>query len=280
MSWCATPEGTSCTRPCSLAPRASRSSSSLLLFFFPSHFFHSTRYACFLSQSVCSLTMGGSSSKLPALQLVEAVDIPRFMGTWYVIAVKPTYFEVGGCNAREIYTWNDAAQRVDVDFTMRKGSVEGKLSSMPQKGFGVEGRGGAEWKLQPVWPLKVPFLIIELADDYSHTVIGFPSRQYCWIMARSPTMSDALYEELRNDLVDKARRDRRACRYSCHCCSLRCGDKDSSHFGNQDTGTRVARRCTWFSRRCSTGTRSTMRPARSARRSNAWRTSGTTSRRR
>ena len=44
--------------------------------------------------------------------------------------------------------------------------------------------------MQFLWPFKMTSLIIDLADDYSHTVIGVPSRKYVWIMARKPTISD------------------------------------------------------------------------------------------
>ena len=50
--------------------------------------------------------------------------------------------------------------------------------------------------MQFLWPFKSPFLIIDLADDYSYTVIGIPSRKYVWIMARDHKMSDDLYNKI------------------------------------------------------------------------------------
>ena len=41
---------------------------------------------------------------------------------------------------------------------------------------------------------KMPFLIIDLDDDYSYTVIGIPSRKHVWIMSRDPIMNDETYE--------------------------------------------------------------------------------------
>jgi hypothetical protein len=50
----------------------------------------------------------------------------------------------------------------------------------------------------------MPYQIIEVDDqDYSWIVIGYPNRQYCWIMNRHPKMEEALYEDLTQRLVEK-----------------------------------------------------------------------------
>jgi apolipoprotein D and lipocalin family protein len=47
----------------------------------------------------------------------------------------------------------------------------------------------------------LPYLIIELdrsegTHPYKYTVVGYPSRAYVWIMAREPTMDEALYKSI------------------------------------------------------------------------------------
>ena len=37
------------------------------------------------------------------------------------------------------------------------------------------------------------FLIIDLAVDYSHAVIGYPNRNYVWIMARNLQLPEDTY---------------------------------------------------------------------------------------
>jgi apolipoprotein D and lipocalin family protein len=44
--------------------------------------------------------------------------------------------------------------------------------------------------MQFIWPIKAEFRIIYLSEDYSQTIIGRTKRDYVWIMARSPSMSD------------------------------------------------------------------------------------------
>src|SRR6185503_18012098 len=45
------------------------------------------------------------------------------------------------------------------------------------------------------------YQIIALSPDYTHAVVGDPSREYLWILSRSPQMDDATY----NRLVEEAR---------------------------------------------------------------------------
>ena len=43
---------------------------------------------------------------------------------------------------------------------------------------------------------KSAFLIIELDEEYTYTVIGIPSKKYVWIMAREPVLNEVVYKEI------------------------------------------------------------------------------------
>lgn len=137
-----------------------------------------------------------SCSSTEELKTVQKVDIPKFMGTWYVIANIPTFIEKGAHNAIEKYSWNEKEDRIDVDFTFNKDGFDGEKKSYPQKGFIYNKMTNAEWRIQPFWPLKFTYLVMDLAPDYSWTVIGVPNRSYVWIMARNSKMDENLYSEL------------------------------------------------------------------------------------
>lgn len=122
-------------------------------------------------------------------QVVPSVDIPRFMGDWYVIASIPTPFEKGVYNGLETYNWNDEDKRIDISFTYRKGSFEGEKKEIGQKGWIEDPKGKAHWKVSPFWPLKFDYLVIDLAEDYSWTTVGVPDKSYVWIMSRTPKMA-------------------------------------------------------------------------------------------
>lgn len=137
-----------------------------------------------------------STAHLPDQPTAEYVDLPRFMGKWYVIASIPTSFEKGAVNATETYTWNAKEERVDVDFRYRQDTPDGKEKDIPQKGFIHNRETNAEWRIQPFWPLKFSYLILDVAPDYSDTVIGVPDRKNVWIMSRTPRLNELRYRQL------------------------------------------------------------------------------------
>jgi lipocalin len=49
----------------------------------------------------------------------------------------------------------------------------------------------AEWRVSPKigcghLPFRLPYIIIDVALDYSHMTVGFPDRSMLWVMARDP----------------------------------------------------------------------------------------------
>ena len=137
--------------------------------------------------------------KYSEMKTVAHVDIERFMGDWYVIANIPTFIEKGATNAIESYKLGNNGT-IETTFTFFKDSPSGKKKTYKPTGFIKNKETNAEWKMQFLWPFKMTSLIIDLADDYSHTVIGVPNRKYVWIMARKPTISNDIYKEILNKL--------------------------------------------------------------------------------
>lgn len=147
------------------------------------------------------LLLGCTSKSLKPIEqmTVQKVDIQEFMGNWYVLAGRFTSFEKDVHNALEVYKWNTKKNRIDIGFTYRQGSFDGKLKSIPQTGWVYNEKSGSHWKVSPFWPLKFDYLIVALAPDSSWTVIGVPNGDYFWIMARDyrhaeGKISDALSE--------------------------------------------------------------------------------------
>jgi apolipoprotein D and lipocalin family protein len=60
----------------------------------------------------------------------------------------------------------------------------------------VDNSNNAIWGMQFVWPIKADYRIVYLDDSYQQTIIGRKSRDYVWVMARTPKISDADYSAL------------------------------------------------------------------------------------
>jgi len=126
------------------------------------------------------------------LKTVSYVDIPRFMGDWYVIAIIPNFVEKNAYNSIESYQLNEDGS-IATTYTFRKGSPDGKQIVMHPKGKIHDTTTNAEWRMRVFWPFWAKYLIIDLADDYRYTAIGVPNRKWLWIMSRTPQMTDADY---------------------------------------------------------------------------------------
>ena len=129
------------------------------------------------------------------MPVVDAVDLDRFMGDWYVIANIPTFIETDAYNPVETYHLN-ADGTVATTSAFNEGEFSGERKEYNPKGFVVEGTGNAIWGMQFIWPFKADYRIVYLDDNYEQTIIGRNARDYVWVMARTPQISDADYSEL------------------------------------------------------------------------------------
>lgn len=133
------------------------------------------------------------SARQPFQKVVDSVDIQKFLGSWYVIALLPTFIEKDATNGIETYSLDEKGN-ILVEYVFYKGSPGGKRSVTHQKGWVIDKEKNSVWEVQPLWPLRLPYLIIDLADDYRYTVIGTNNYKYVWIMAREPAISKEDYE--------------------------------------------------------------------------------------
>ena len=84
-----------------------------------------------------------------------------------------------------------------------KNSNDGKQSYIKVKAFTQEGSGNSKLKVQFFWPFKGDYWIIDLADDYSYSVVSNPNRKYLWILSRTATMNNDTYQEIVKRLESK-----------------------------------------------------------------------------
>jgi apolipoprotein D and lipocalin family protein len=127
--------------------------------------------------------------------LAPKVDLPRFMGDWYVIANIPTFLEKGAHNAVDNYRL-DPDGSIPTTFTFNADGFNGPLKSYTSRGF-VMNAANSVWGQQYVWPFKADYRIAYLSADYSQVVIARDKRDYVWIMARTPTIPEADFERLK-----------------------------------------------------------------------------------
>jgi apolipoprotein D and lipocalin family protein len=145
-----------------------------------------------LFMPVVLLTLAACGSP-PPIRIATAVDLERFMGDWYVIANIPTWIERDAHNAVESYRLAQDGT-VATTFSFRRGSFEGELKTYHPTGYILDRKSNAVWGMQFLWPIQADYRIVFVDESYSQTVIGRTARDYVWLMARTPEISDSDYQ--------------------------------------------------------------------------------------
>lgn len=139
-------------------------------------------------------------------EAVPAVDLRRYSGKWYEIAHLPMFFQrkcVGDTTA--LYTpLGDGTMAVRNRCRDEDGAFQQVDGEARQAG---ESTSKLEVRFAPGWLTWLPMVwgdywVIALDPDYQWSMVGSPKANYLWILSRTPTMDDALREEL----LAKARR--------------------------------------------------------------------------
>ena len=116
------------------------------------------------------------------------------MGRWYEIATIPMSFQKGCVGVTADYTLRKDGD-VDVVNTCRKERLDAPPRTATAKAWAVDDTG-AKLEVRFFWPFHGSYWIIDLAPDYSWAVVGHPSREYLWILSRTPQMDPATYDAI------------------------------------------------------------------------------------
>jgi apolipoprotein D and lipocalin family protein len=131
----------------------------------------------------------------PLLNVVPNVDLNRYTGVWYEIASYPTSFQKGCVGTKATYSLRDDGD-IDVLNQCYKKGFDGELSSAKGKAWVVDKATNAKLKVRFFWPFWGSYWIIDLGKEYEFAVVGHPSREYLWVLSRTPHMDDVLYYDI------------------------------------------------------------------------------------
>ncbi|HTV02015.1 MAG TPA: lipocalin family protein [Luteitalea sp.] len=142
-----------------------------------------------------------SNPSAPAVQPVPDVDLDRYAGRWYEVARYPNKFQKE-CTGNVVVGYARRRDgRVDVRNTCAtaKGTIEavGVARQADSKGppsvLEVRFAPAILSFLPAVWG---DYWILDLAPDYSTAVVGDPTREYLWLLSRTPTVDGPTYARL------------------------------------------------------------------------------------
>lgn len=143
-----------------------------------------------LTAAFASLAAGcaPSSSDIPA---VTNFDLDRYLGTWYEIARLPHRFERGMDHVRAEYSKNADGSVKVVNHGVKNGSAKSIVGRARLKAATLPPTG--ELEVSFFRPFYADYRIIELDPQYRYAVVTGSTRNYLWILSRTPQLpSDQL----------------------------------------------------------------------------------------
>ena len=133
------------------------------------------------------------------LQTVESMDPAQYVGVWYEISSIPQFFSAG-CNCTQAEYQIRANGTVNVKNTCNLFSPTGLLNKISGTATIVEGSNNAKLNVSffgnPTNSTVGNYWIVELASDYSYSVVGDPLFSTLFILSRSRTMPQEQIDEI------------------------------------------------------------------------------------
>jgi len=129
------------------------------------------------------------------MEVVQNVDVEKYMGKWFEIATIPMGFQKDCTGTSATYTLNPD-KTVRVFNQCFEKSLDGPENSIEGKAWVVDAATNSKLKVQFFWPFSGDYWLIDLDDNYQYAVVGHPSRNYLWVLSRTPQLDNQIYEEL------------------------------------------------------------------------------------
>ena len=140
----------------------------------------------------CLLFLAGCTGLPDGIEPVDNLDKDRYLGTWYEIARLDHSFEEGLSQVTAEYTENDDGS---IKVINRGYNTEaGEWEEAEGRAVFVDDSNTGHLKVSFFGPFYASYVVFGLDDDYSHAYITGYNRDYLWLMARTPEVSDSVLE--------------------------------------------------------------------------------------
>ena len=131
----------------------------------------------------------GCTATPPApLPTVGTVDLARYAGAWYEIALIPNGFQAQ-CVADTQARYRSLGADIEVFNRCRKS--EGTLADATGIAKVVPASANAKLRVSFFRPFYGDYWVLALPDDYRWVLVGEPSRQYGWLLSRTAQLPAA-----------------------------------------------------------------------------------------
>jgi apolipoprotein D and lipocalin family protein len=137
-------------------------------------------------------TRAGVTTK--SIPPVPALDLNRYLGTWYEIFRLPHKFEKDLIKVTATYSFRKDG-KIQVLNRGYKPS-KGRWSDAKGKAWIPDPGVPARLKVSFFWPFSAEYKIIRLDSDYRWALVTSSSTDYLWLLSRTPGMEAAVVDSL------------------------------------------------------------------------------------
>jgi apolipoprotein D and lipocalin family protein len=140
------------------------------------------------------------------LQVVDHVELSRYLGAWYEVASIPVWFQkdcAGGTKAT--YTLNKDGTISVLNQCCTK---DGQKKEARGQAWVVDKKTNAKLKVSffslfGFWLFAGDYWVIDLGPNYEYAVIGHPGRSIGWILSRTPVLAEDVLKGIGERLTQK-----------------------------------------------------------------------------
>lgn len=169
--------------------------------------------AAALTGSVAAHAASAQGSGLSPLNSLPALEVPPYMGTWFQVALFPNRFQAQ-CVSDTTATYRQLPDG-SVEVANRCRTADGRLDEAIGRArpTGVlRGTTLAPAQLEvsflPEWIRWLPvgwgtYWVIQLAPDGRYAVVSEPTRQYLWVLSRTPRLTPEDETAIRSRLIEQ-----------------------------------------------------------------------------
>ena len=151
-----------------------------------------------LSLALCGLCATAFSQKVDN-STITSFDLNRYLGKWYEIARYDHSFERGLVGSTAMYTLRDDG-KIKVLNSGYLNTLDGPYKESIGKAKARKNGKPGQLEVSFFGPFYGDYDILELAPDYSYSVVGSSSPKYLWILSRTPQLSTVTKDKILRNL--------------------------------------------------------------------------------
>ncbi|MDD2255660.1 MAG: lipocalin family protein [Bacteroidales bacterium] len=126
---------------------------------------------------------------------VASVDLDRYLGTWYEIARIDHRFEKDLVAVQAQYRLKENG-KIEVRNSGHKFTVDGEYKEAIGKAYQPDLNQPGLLRVSFFLWFYSDYRILELDADYRYVLVGGSNEDYLWILSRTPTLSEAVIQDL------------------------------------------------------------------------------------